>query len=164
MSLDNTIKLIQANIQAAKEHLEQIEAAMTLVETAGMYPAVPHFQWQRREELGEARYLYLVFRQNGNGGYMGPDGKKKVYIGADPSKIEEAKRLVCNRERHDWLSVQKSRLRGWIIMTENQIGQLDIKAKSLLADSQKWPKSELSTIGATDFSSVSELQENTVSI
>lgn len=64
MSLDNIVQLTEANITAAKEHLAEIEAARGLLQKAGMYPAAPHFQWQRREELGEARYLYLMFHKN----------------------------------------------------------------------------------------------------
>lgn len=164
MSLDNLIKLIEAHIAAAQEHLGEIEAAMSLLETAGMYPAVPHFQWQRRDEMGEARYLYLVFRQNGNGAYMGPDGKKKVYIGASEGAINEAKRLTRNRERYDRLFIQKNGLRGWILATQNQVGQLETRATHLLQDSQKWPKTELSSIEAAAVPGQCASDESAVSI
>lgn len=148
MSLDNTVKLIQANIQAAKDHLALISAAMETLKISGMYPAIPHFQWQRREEAGEARYLYLVFRQNGDGAYQGPDGKKKIYIGADPTKIEEAKRLTRNRQTWEKLKEHHNRLSSYITLCEGKLLQLESQADTTLHYSQQWPRSELSQIGA----------------
>lgn len=50
MSLDQVTELIWENILAAKAHLAEIKAAKELLETAGMYPAIPHFQWQRQAD------------------------------------------------------------------------------------------------------------------
>lgn len=145
MSLDNTVKLIQFNISTAEEHLGEILEARKILEVAGMYPAVPHFQWQRREELGEAKYLYLMFRQNQDGSYQGPDGRRKVYIGADPAKIEEAKRRTRNRENWERLVQEEVKLRRWITYTETQLEILKRDANKILVNSRDWPKSELST-------------------
>lgn len=145
MSLDHTISLIEANITAAKQHFQQIEAARFLLQEQGMYPAVPHFQWQRREEMGEAKYLYLIFRQNSDGSHQGPDGKKKVYVGADPAKIEEAKRLVINRAQWEQLGREASKLRGWIDYYKSEIAELNREANRILVRSQEWPKASIPT-------------------
>jgi hypothetical protein len=63
--IDQKVKLIQANISAAREHLHEIAAAMEVLEISGMYPAIPHFQWQDRG--GDSKYLYLIFRQRADG-------------------------------------------------------------------------------------------------
>lgn len=147
-SLDHTIKLINTNIAAAQDHLTEILEAMQLLQGAGMYPAIPHFQWQRREEMGEAKYLYLIFRQNSDGSHQGPDGRKKIYIGADPANIEEAKRLVRNRERWEQLGQQSIKLRGWITITEKRLSDLERQSLLILKESQEWPRFSANGIAA----------------
>ena len=139
--IDPKVTLVQTNIQAAKEHLADIQDAMDLLEQAGMFPALPHFQWQDRGSDG--RYLYLIFRQNGDGSHTGPDGKKKVYIGANQDKIEEAKRLVKNREMWEELQFQKTDLTRWIRMCESKLLTLQRDADSLLKFSNEFPKVKL---------------------
>ena len=144
--LDNKIKLIQVNIQAAQDHLLEIEAAMRLLEQKGMYPAVPHFQWQTRG--GDGQYLYCIFRQNGNGEYTGPGGKRKLYIGADEAKIKEAKRMTANRENWERLKEHKSQVTIWINGCQNRLTSLEREADRVLEQSERWPKSNMVQIGA----------------
>lgn len=144
--LDNKIKLIQANILAAQEHLLEIEAAMHLLEQKGMYPAVPHFQWQNRG--GDGQYLYCIFRQNGNGDYTGPGGKRKLYIGANEANIKEAKRLTRNRENWERLKEHKSQVTIWINGCQGRLLSLEREADRVLEQSQRWPKTNLVKIGA----------------
>lgn len=139
--IDQKITLVQANIRAAQDHLLEITDAMTLLEQAGMYPAVPHFQWQDRN--GDGKYLYLIFRQNGDGSHTGPDGKKKVYIGSNEDKIEEARRLVKNREAWEKLHAQQTDLARWIRMCESKLLTLQRDADSLLKFSNEFPKVKL---------------------
>lgn len=134
--IDAKIKLIHANIEAAKEHLLEIEAAMALLERAGMYPAVPHFQWQSRPG-SEGRYLYCIFRQNGDGSYTGPDGKKKLYIGTNEANINEARRLTNNRAEWERFREHKLQLLVWINDCDGQLVALEREADRILEASWK---------------------------
>lgn len=88
LQIEEIDKLVEA-LQEIKQHI---------ISTSGTNPAIPHFQWQRREEEGEARYLFQ--RQ----------------------------------------------------------------ADDALAYSQKWPKTELSTVGAAALPGQPHRDENAVSI
>lgn len=124
----------------------EIEAAMHLLEQKGMYPAVPHFQWQNRG--GDGQYLYCIFRQNGNGDYTGPGGKRKLYIGANEANIKEAKRLTRNRENWERLKEHKSQVTIWINGCQGRLLSLEREADRVLEQSQRWPKTNLVKIGA----------------
>lgn len=139
--LDEKIKQVQENINAAAAHLRQIEGAMALLEQAGMYPAIPHFQLQERNGSGE--YLYLLFRQNHNGSYTGPGGKRKLYIGADPKKQDEARRLTHRREIWEELRAAKISLQGWITINEAKIARIDAEISRYTLESKNFPKSKL---------------------
>lgn len=143
-SLDNKIKLINSNIQAARDHVAEIEQAMALIEQAGMYPAVPHFQWQSRN--GDGQYLYLLFRQNPDGTYAGPDGKRKVYIGANEKHVEAARKLARNRQAWERLKAEKLTLLSYITICEGRLISLEKEADRALDYSQKWPRAELPQI------------------
>lgn len=144
--LDNKVKLVEANIQAAYDHLVEIEEAMGLLEAAGMHPAIPHFQWQDRSSDG--RYLYLIFRQNSDGSYQGPDGKKKVYIGNKPEAILEARRLTDNRQKWESLQAQRRELTSWLTICKSKLLQLQRQADDLLKYSQEFPRAKVSKIAA----------------
>jgi hypothetical protein len=139
--LDEKIKIMQANIEAAAAHLKQIENVMALLEQAGMYPAIPHFQFQERNGSGE--YLYLLFRQNHNGSYQGPDGKRKIYIGADQKKQDEARLFAQRREIWERLKSGKIILQSWITANEAKIIRLDTEISRWALESKNFPKSEL---------------------
>jgi hypothetical protein len=139
--IDPKIFLVEANIRAAYETLTEIINAMDLLQQAGMYPAVPHFQWQDRN--GDGKYLYLIFRQKEDGSYSGPDGKRKLYIGANEDKQEEAKRLTKNRLTWQELEAKHTALARWIRMCESKLLMLQRDADSLLKFSNEFPKFEL---------------------
>lgn len=142
--LDNKIKLIRVNIQAARDHIAEIEGAMSLLEQAGMYPAIPHFQWQTRN--GDGQYLYLLFRQNHDGTYAGPDGKRKVYIGANEKHVEAARQLARNRQTWEQLKAEKLTLFTYITVCEGKLLNLEREADRTLDYSQKWPRAILPQI------------------
>jgi hypothetical protein len=139
--LDEKIKLVQDNIDSARQHLQRIEGAMALLEQVGMYPAVPHFQLQERNGSGE--YLYLLFRQNHDGSYTGPGGKRKLYIGADPKKQDEARLFTHRRETWEDLRTAKIQLEAWIRMSESKITRLEAEVSHYVNDSRNYPKYEL---------------------
>ncbi len=136
--IDEKVTLVQANIHSAREHLADIQNAMTPLELDGMYPAVPHFQWQDRN--GDGKYLYLIFRQNHDGSYTGPNGKKKVYIGSNEDRIEEARRLTNNRLKWQELEAKQAELARWIRMCESKLLMLQREADSVLKFSKEFPK------------------------
>lgn len=111
-SVITNIQSIQAAILGAFEHLGEIETGLSHLEAAGMYPAVPTEQWQRRNGNGE--YLYMIFRKGKNGEYQGPDGKRKVYIGCKAEAIGEARRLAANRRKYERLTAQRNEVIRWI--------------------------------------------------
>jgi len=121
---------IWTHIQAAQSHLDAIQAEMTRLEQDGMYPAVPTEQWQNRD--GKGNYLYHLFTMDHEGKYTGPEGKRKVYVGNKPDRIEAARHLATNRARYESLAQTHRRLDSWIYMR-----LLDIDR---LADhTEQWP-------------------------
>lgn len=139
--LDEKIKQAQDNINAAAAHLRQIEGAMALLEQAGMYPAIPHFQFQERNGSGE--YLYLLFRQNHDGSYTGPGGKRKLYIGADPKKQDEARRLTHRREIWEELKTAKTQLEAWMVINKAKIIRIEAEISRFTLETKNFPKSKL---------------------
>ena len=77
-----------------------------------MYPARSIESWQGRG--GTERYLYMLFQSNGNAGYLGPGGKRKIYVGNKPDRIEAARGLAANRRRYDGLQRARRNLGYWI--------------------------------------------------
>lgn len=137
--LDDKIKLIEAELALASEHWSEIKTACELIMQAGMFDSLPHFQYQARDGSEEKKYLYLIFRQGNGGAYHGPDGKRKVYIGADPLKIAEARRMAKNYELYQSLKAKEIELRRWIDYRRLDIERLNQSAEQLLASSKKWP-------------------------
>jgi hypothetical protein len=139
--LDEKIKLIQENIDSAKQHIQQIEDAMALLEQAGMYPSIPHLQLQERN--GRGVYLYLLFRQKYDGSYAGPGGKRKLYIGADPKKQDEARRIIHRMENWNELKMAKIQLEAWITINEAKITRIDAEISRYALESKNFPKFKL---------------------
>jgi hypothetical protein len=134
LTTEEQAALLLRELAAAREHREQLTLEMRRIAAAGMYQAVPTEQWQSRGG-GEAKYLYMLFRSNSQGEYYGPAGRRKLYVGADPAKIAEARRLAANRQRWEQIAEVKDRLRIWIDQQERKIEQI-----ALYAD--RWPRVE----------------------
>jgi len=107
----NRVAQFQEGVEAAYRHLAAIDRAIAQV--GEMYPAIPTESWQERN--GKGKYLYMLFSANRyGGGYSGPDGKRKLYIGNKPARIEAARRLAANRRRHEGLQRARTGLVVWI--------------------------------------------------
>ena len=118
-TLDHLYQQMTDRLADAEALIRQIQEQITTLEAEGMYPAVPKFQWQSRGS--EARYLYLVFRQGSDGQYLGPEGKRKLYIGCDEVKIQEAQRLTHNRTMYESLHLTMNRLQRWLDYKKSEV-------------------------------------------
>ena len=136
--IDAQIKLIEAELDVARVHLEEIEAACEALKQTGMFDSLPHFQWQARNGEEEKRYLYLVYRQNGVN-YAGPNGQRKVYVGCDPAKTAEARRMERNTTTWKGLRLRAFELRRWIECRELDLKFITKTVDRLAAEARKWP-------------------------
>jgi hypothetical protein len=130
LSADATIAEILDRIRVAVSTIDadiacRLESQASIAD-AGMYPSVPSEQWQDRN--GAGRYLYMLFRQDGNGGYLGPDGQRKLYIGTKPAAVADARRLATNRSQWEalehelrYLRVQRNRIESNLRAIVNQL-------------------------------------------
>lgn len=132
-NLNATIAAIEANLEQAKARLTDIETAMEFLHNQGMYPCAATEQWQTRPN-GQSEYLYMIFSSDGNGGYQGPDGKRKIYVGADPERIAAAKRMNINRREYNLLARYKQSLIWWIQGHRRSLDSLIRKIGDLHAD------------------------------
>jgi len=147
-TLDQRVKKIQENIEAAKAKLEEVDNAIDLINSLGHYPSKGKESWQGRRGSNK-KYLFMMFRSDGQGGHTGPDGKKKLYVGSedDRESIEEARRL--NRNYRTWraLNSERIKLNNWIISMEYDVREFERRADSLLERSAKTPEiSELNFV------------------
>jgi hypothetical protein len=125
---------IRENLAGAAHRLHEISQVMNGLEQTGMYPAIPTEQWQDRD--GKGKYLYMLFRQDRNGVYTGPDGKRKLYVGTDPEKIAEAHRLAANRRRWEELRAAARQLDIWLKARQGDM-------EHLARNCQQWPHTDL---------------------
>lgn len=133
MTLRENLDRIHQGFKAGLDHLGKLERAMAALEEAGMYPAVPTEQWQSRNG-GEPIYLYMMFHfDHRQGGYTGPDGKQKVYVGCKEKRIDEARRLARNRRRWEQLQRTRQQLGAWLVDVESEV-------KRLARRSDAWPQ------------------------
>jgi hypothetical protein len=128
------LETINESLAAARAYHASIQVAMDEIQKVGMYPAVPSEQWQRHE--GKGQYLYMLFRMNPDGTYQGPDGKRKVSIGADPDKIDDAQRLAENRRRWERLQWDLEHLERWLDLRL-------LELQGLAERCERWEQTEL---------------------
>jgi hypothetical protein len=158
-SIDQAPGIITGELEDAQAHLAQIQATLArfvVVDTgeafravlhsqngadeAYMLPAVPTEQLQARGE-GQARYLYLLFRQDRrSGGYRGPDRARKIYVGCKAEAIARARQMAENRRRWEQLAATARRLEGWISATTARV---QTTIQGLVEDSHGWPRAHL---------------------
>ena len=123
---------IDAEIVQAEQHAVLIRQKMSELEQAGMYPAVPTERWK------DDRYLYLYFAHPPNGLHL--DAKQRLYVGADPARIEEARRLVKNRRVWEELLQLARWLDQWIMEKETGI-------RNMASQAGRWPRAKEEWLG-----------------
>lgn len=122
LTLEGALMLISGNIHAAELYLGDLHEAAQDIAAAGAYPAVPSEQWQNRGS-GE-KYLYMIFKTNQAGSYLGPDGARKVYVGNKPENIQEARRLAENRRRLDEINACIQLLEDWLRIRRFEVNRI----------------------------------------
>ncbi len=139
-------EITRHEFEQALAHLKQIKARMNQLEKAGMYPGVPKEQWQDRnaprddEETPDQErvknYLYMIFRQAPGRtvqAYEGPQGKRKVYVGADPRRIAEARQMAANRVEWNQLHQAATQLESWLSARRSELREQQRRAS-------EWPR------------------------
>ena len=129
MDTNDQLTVIAYQIYQAELHRALIRTAMAKLEQAGMYPGLPTERWK------DGRYLYLFFRAGADSFGLQLDAKGRLYIGADPAKIEAARRRVWNRERWEALYRAALYLDSWMRDMIRQIKILDEQAR-------RWPRAK----------------------
>lgn len=136
--LQTQLNLILDGMIAAQSHLKRLRQTMARLQQEGMYDAVPTESWQDRG--GDGRYLYHYFPVARHGpGYLGPDGKKKHYVGSDPARIAEARRLADNRRRYEDLAAAADRLDQWLFWRRQDL-------RTLAGHAVAWPRFDFRTL------------------
>ena len=101
----NAAKLIRLAGDAYTE-ITILNQRLTLLANEGMYTfAEPPLELWESRNGGEAKYLRLRFHETPAHPphidiprpFDGPNGQRQIYIGADPARIAEARRLIANR-------------------------------------------------------------------
>jgi len=101
------------------------QAEIASLEAAGMYEAIPAESWENRN--GGGRYLRLVFPQH--------DGqRRKVYIGAYPSAIAEARAKIERRKRWEELTCNLARLAHTLNVAERELTTTALGLRLALRD------------------------------
>lgn len=121
MEIEPQLTKIAYQISQAEAYLEELKQAMHRYEQAGMYPAVPTYRWK------DEKYMYCYFPDGANG--LKLDAKSRLYIGADPAKIEEAYRLAHNRSTWESLARTRRELQSWLNSKEREIDRLSREAE-----------------------------------
>jgi len=96
----------------ARGRLIQIAQQKMILEGKRMYPSVAKEQWQDRN--GKGKYLYMIFRLDRRGGYQGPDGKRKLYVGNKAARIDESRAMNENRRQFEDLEREERLIRRWL--------------------------------------------------
>jgi hypothetical protein len=136
--LDTQLKMIYDGMIAAQNHLKRLRQTMARLQQEGMYDAVPTESWQDRGGAGQYLYHYFPMDRLGSG-YLGPDGKKKHYVGSDPARIAEARRLADNRRRYEDLAAAADRLEQWLTWRRQDLATLTGHAIA-------WPRFDFRTL------------------
>lgn len=106
---------IARDLERLELGLVEMAAECLRLEAAGMWPAVPSESWETRGG-GDPVYLRLVFPKR----TAGLNGRK-VYVGAKPEKIADARRKTANRQRWEWLNREIRRLRWTLRWARNRL-------------------------------------------
>lgn len=132
--LTKCLDTISEEIDLAKAHLADLHLHLTRLDQAGMYPAVPVREAWETKANSSKEYMYHYFGLADDGSaYAGPDGKRKLYIGNDPDRVKEARRLATNREEYE-------RTQAIIWDLEHWLRRFGVDLNRLAADAGHWPR------------------------
>ena len=95
--ITHALTTIEATINA-------IDAEIKRLRVMGIFADTPRQVWE--DKFGND-YLYLIFPSLPSGGYTGPNGKRKVYIGRQPNAVAKAEAMIARTNqvitlRHDF--------------------------------------------------------------
>lgn len=110
---EDALREIQTNMHNAQMHYIQICDQMDQLVAAGMYPSIPTVSMEARNGSDNI-YMRLRWKQDTRGTYLSPNGSASTYIGNDPAKQAEARRLIENRRRWEYLDDVRQKLRRWL--------------------------------------------------
>jgi len=89
------IARIEEGLARAYARKAKLEEEIAHLQREGIFNPIPTTSWETRE--GKGRYLRLVFP-------TGPDGgRRRVYVGADPQKVQGALDKIARSRRHEQL-------------------------------------------------------------
>ncbi len=137
MNLNQLTQEIANEIEAAECLMSEIDNAQQKLSEAGMYEAIPRVEWQSRNDKN-ANYMYLVFIQDKYGNY--PNGKRKIYIGANYKKQAQAAKMIDRRQRWERLDTKANELSRWISRKEADLQRIKEQLQALHNDRQSWQK------------------------
>jgi hypothetical protein len=115
LSVPNVVQEIADRFTALARLRAALQAEIAELEAAGMYDEVPAESWENRN--GGGKYLRLIFPQH--------DGtRRKVYVGAYPSAIAEARAKIARRQRYEELTRNLARLDLVIGQAERKLAEV----------------------------------------
>lgn len=138
MKLDEKIRAITANIEAAEAKLQEIDDTIDYLEAVGMYPSEGKEQWQTRPN-SSGEYLYMIFRSDRNGGYKGPGGKRKIYVGTNPEAIAEARVLNENYRMYEQLKFGRRQMNSWIYFRRRDVESIEKQVEQQFNEANNIP-------------------------
>jgi|GEM_PF-5513003 hypothetical protein len=121
---------IAQNLADAQRHLDDINATLTALAIAGIYPSVPTERWK------DDKYLYICFGSGANTHGLTLDAKGRIYIGSDQRAINDARFKIANTIRHKELSRVAQSLDAWIQEQQHEI-------QHLARQSSQYPRAKL---------------------
>ncbi len=111
---------ISQDLERLEMELAEMREQRERLEEAGMYPGIPTESWQSRNG-SETEYLRLIFPRGTPDIPAGSGGRKRLYIGCDPAKIEEARRMVANREQWEGVDREVAKLEHFLDMRKARL-------------------------------------------
>jgi hypothetical protein len=92
-NFDKQFQNIEATLAGLLDTKDLINAERDRLVDLGVFDGIPIESWEQRGSVAN-QYLTLVFKSLPNGTHSGPNGKRKLYIGGDTSKIRNAQAKV----------------------------------------------------------------------
>jgi hypothetical protein len=83
-------QVVQKTLNGLLDTRDLINVERDRLLQSGIFDGLPIESWEQRGSVCNT-YLTLVFKSLPNGTHSGPHGKRKLYIGADLTKIENAR-------------------------------------------------------------------------